>query len=81
MLDSESSNHPPPQPSPDRRAFTPVFDGLWREGADPVRCTQMRKCRSRFRGEATEPSAAAIHFRRIRLERMARTLLARMRPD
>jgi len=27
-----SSHAPPPQPSPDKRAFTPVFDGLWGEG-------------------------------------------------
>jgi nucleotidyltransferase/DNA polymerase involved in DNA repair len=30
-------SHPPPYPSPSKRAFTPVFDGLWGEGADRVR--------------------------------------------
>ena len=27
------THYPPPQPSPNERAFTPVFDGLWGEGA------------------------------------------------
>ncbi|MEA2938304.1 MAG: NitT/TauT family transport system permease protein [Alphaproteobacteria bacterium] len=32
----ESNNHPSPQPSPGIRAFTPVFDGRWGEGAHRV---------------------------------------------
>ena len=30
-------SYPPPHPSPNERAFTPVFDGLWGEGAGRVR--------------------------------------------
>jgi len=30
---TSNNSAPPPQPSPNKRAFTPVFDGLWGEGA------------------------------------------------
>jgi protein ImuB len=32
-MEGSNSHHPPPQLSPSKRAFTPVFDGLWGEGA------------------------------------------------
>jgi hypothetical protein len=37
---SSQSHDPPPQPSPSTRAFTPVFDGLWGEGARELATVQ-----------------------------------------
>ena len=44
-----SLSYPPPQPSPDKRAFTPVFDGLWGEGAG--RCTPLDRAPHTIRSQ------------------------------
>jgi len=60
VMSDGTTDDPPPHPSPAKRAFTPVFDGLWGEGADRARGNN-----------AIAPSNSSHHGRDTRLTWLA----------
>jgi tRNA pseudouridine32 synthase/23S rRNA pseudouridine746 synthase len=71
MVDG-TTGHPPPHPSPTKRAFTPVFDGLWGEGADHARgnisatpSASDQICPTRLTWLALEPITGRTHQLRV----------------